>query len=479
MPEPTNTTFDPSATTYEIDGFRSLRLFEIHLNPGMNVLVGPNGSGKTNFLDFLDFLDSALHIGATNAVSHIGGIAKCFSQENTSRKKAHLNAKVSGLADLRDLGAGEIDRPFFRFQYELEIRFSKAESAVYISGETLRLWKRASLEDPVALNQIVGAIHVTRKSPSEESAPAWKISKRLLTENDRNPLNIDYDTMFDLQREAERSKVQDRLPRLRASPDQSFLTGGHRFDFPALNAVRQSVTRGRSFNILPAKVREPDDITRPAGIQRDGSGLGSTLYALQSLKKNKRRVTRLPRARSETLDDIVELTKLVFPNLEGIHVVQDPHTGKFLPALHLDSEPSLKIPFQGISDGTLKWLALVSLILTSGSVFSLEEPENFLHPKMQQHLVELIRESFSDGRANGYFLFSTHSETLINFCRPEELIVFDFVDGATECSRIEDPGRLLEQINETGFGLGYYYASNALPKRAGVRRRKHGKTVRK
>ena len=66
-----------SETSYFVNGFRSLIDFHITLRPGLNVLVGPNGSGKTNFIEFLDFLDATVKAGASTAVSTAGG-GTCF-----------------------------------------------------------------------------------------------------------------------------------------------------------------------------------------------------------------------------------------------------------------------------------------------------------------------------------------------------------------------------------------------------------------
>ena len=43
-------------TRLRVDGFRSLSRFDMVVNPGLNILVGPNGSGKTNIVSFLQFL---------------------------------------------------------------------------------------------------------------------------------------------------------------------------------------------------------------------------------------------------------------------------------------------------------------------------------------------------------------------------------------------------------------------------------------
>ena len=157
---------------------------------------------------------------------------------------------------------------------------------------------------------------------------------------------------------------------------------------------------------------------------------------------------------------IIDWTRLVFKDLHDISVIQDPHTGTYLVQLVVGDKSTIKISLQAASDGTVKWLALVTLIISSGAAYSLEEPENFLHPLMQQSLVQMIRDHITIPRQE-YFILSTHSETIVNRCSPDELILFEFRDKTT-CHRLALPHRVQEEINSTGFGLGYYYASNAL-----------------
>ena len=171
------------------------------------------------------------------------------------------------------------------------------------------------------------------------------------------------------------------------------------------------------------------------------------------------RQRRLPR---EGLDTIIEWTKLVFPSLEDIEVLSDPHSGKYLVYLIVSAQERLRISLQSASDGTIKWLSLVSSLITPSFINSIEEPENFLHPRMQEFLVHIIRDSLSIRRESSYFLISTHSETLINKCTPEELTLFDFENNKTSCRRIKNVEKVQEEINKTGFGLGYYYAANVL-----------------
>lgn len=158
------------------------------LQPGLNALVGPNGSGKTNFLDFLGFLDTAVHAGATAAISDAGGLARVFSQENTSRKTAHLVTRISGLADISELMNSKPAHPLFHYEYELEIKFSREHSSLFISKELLRLRKLHSSETDARRNTSAGTIQITRRSPLSEEPPKWDIGARTFADNARNPM---------------------------------------------------------------------------------------------------------------------------------------------------------------------------------------------------------------------------------------------------------------------------------------------------
>ncbi len=44
-----------------LKGYKSIRDMEVDLLPGLNIIIGPNGSGKTNFLEFLDWILNRNH----------------------------------------------------------------------------------------------------------------------------------------------------------------------------------------------------------------------------------------------------------------------------------------------------------------------------------------------------------------------------------------------------------------------------------
>lgn len=440
---------------YCIKGFRSLANFQIELKPGVNILVGPNGSGKTNFIAFLDFIHDCMMRNVSAAISRSGGIAKVFSIEEFQKNVPCIKMSVSGTSDHIFTDTFEYeDAKIFDFDYSIEIKFNKTLTKIYIARELLTIRSLRRVGQQAGSNALVGRIELKRSHASPEEPPQITFGPRLMVPSERNPLNA-----IPLYESIKTPREQlTQIESSGLSADESIFSSRRRV--PILQAVSSIIARSRSFNIIPSVAKEPDDITSPPTMDSSGAGLSATLYDLQrrsNLGKRPRR-DRLSRA----FETIVEWTRLVFPGLQNISVATDPHTGKFAVRVQLDDKGRLKIPLQALSDGTVKWLSIASAIISRRTSFSIEEPENFLHPKMQTIFLQIARDAALDLRGSNNAIISTHSETIINNSKPEELIIFAYDDGSTLCRRLSNPDAVISEINRTGFGLGYYYASNAL-----------------
>lgn len=104
----------------------------------------------------------------------------------------------------------------------------------------------------------------------------------------------------------------------------------------------------------------------------------------------------------------------------------------------------------------------MTAIVTNSNLFAIEEPENFLHPLMQIEIVRILREQYERIEQDRFALITTHSETIINQCKPAEMVIFEMRDGRTEARRPENDADLVSEIRKTGFGLGYYYLAGAV-----------------
>lgn len=80
-----------------------------------------------------------------------------------------------------------------------------------------------------------------------------------------------------------------------------------------------------------------------------------------------------------------------------------------------------------LSEGTLRFLWLAALLLSNDlTAFTLlDEPEVSLHPELLSHLVYLMREASKRTQ----LIVATHSDRLIRFLEPKEVLVCDIEEG--------------------------------------------------
>ncbi|GAB3170438.1 hypothetical protein GCM10027291_22180 [Telluribacter humicola] len=105
-----------------------------------------------------------------------------------------------------------------------------------------------------------------------------------------------------------------------------------------------------------------------------------------------------------------------------------------------------------LSDGMLLIIALITKILTNDNcIIFIEEPENSIHPKALQDLMQFIRAS----SITKQFLISTHSVTLLNLTKPEEVFVSHIdADGMAEIEAIRNIKELKQKLNRNFLSFG-------------------------
>ena len=104
------------------------------------------------------------------------------------------------------------------------------------------------------------------------------------------------------------------------------------------------------------------------------------------------------------------------------------------------------------SVGTLKMLAYLTLIYDPAppAFIGIEEPENFLHPRLLPGLAEECRAASERTQ----LLVTTHSPFFLNALRPEEVrILWRDENGCTQTLRVADISGVREFMDE-GANLG-------------------------
>jgi predicted ATPase len=105
-----------------------------------------------------------------------------------------------------------------------------------------------------------------------------------------------------------------------------------------------------------------------------------------------------------------------------------------------------------ISDGALQFLALLSLLFAppelGAPIFCIEEPENHLHPKLVESLVELLNQRQQEVGRRAQIFITTHYPYLIDLFSLDDLLAVVKEEGATRCLRPVEKKYLLELIEK-------------------------------
>jgi predicted ATPase len=439
-----------------VDGFRSLLDFQVTMQPGLNVIVGANGSGKSNFITFLDFLAAMIESDLNSAIAVAQGAGAVFSKERFVTDKA---------AELKFTLEGEL-RPFDPdtyfvylrneeearslsgvYLYECVVSYSSEIPAVFISSETLTVAVKSG-----------GPLTITRNT--HHTAQGFKTRVDISPKRNATGRRLFAWTIREDPKISPSEFLESRL-----SPERSiliFLAG----EAPAFTYIMNDLMRYRSVNVDPSMARKSTPVGSLLTLMANGEGLSGALYQLKKKAYTPgRRTSRfMPRrtAITDVFPSIISWCKEVNPAIEDVDVRLDHMDAQLRPYMYLRHGDRLEeYSFSRISDGTVKWLALTTILFAEPGLSLIEEPENFLHPFMQESFVALCRQAIERDQERT-IIISTHSPTLLDCCSPGELTIFEAVEGETRASRVANREQLAEKVENSRFGVGYYYKIGAL-----------------
>lgn len=160
----------------------------------------------------------------------------------------------------------------------------------------------------------------------------------------------------------------------------------------------------------------------------------------------------------DRLDRVFEVLRQRVPRIERVLAETMPD-GRLL--LQIKDAPfSHPVLAKFASDGTLKMLAYLVLLYdpTPPAFIGIEEPENFLHPRLLPELAEECRSAI----ARTQLLVTTHSPFFLNALRPEEVrVLWRDEKGYTQTRPASDlPG--VPEFVEHGAMLGHLWMEGQL-----------------
>ena len=370
----------------------------------LNVLIGSNGSGKSNLLEVLGLLRAAPRELA-GPIKRGGGVWEWLWKGDDSPGKATLEAVVNV--------SGEGGNPLLH-----ELEFTDHGGLFEVTGERIEPTESAPTSADAGFRYRLHQGHHTfdlAYGPEEEprSWPSDTLDTRLNHERSRPEESV-LSQIRDAKTYPEMNRLQDQYEHIRLYRNWSF-------------GPESEWRRNQSAH------------DRPDFLNEGGANLALVLSHFQGPAKR------------QLLKELKEL-------FDGIVDVNCPVTGGTV-SLFLEERGGRQIPASRLSDGTLRYLCLLAVLLHPDppSLVAIEEPELGLHPDVVAKVAELL----VDASRRMQIVVTTHSHMLVDALSdcPSSIVVCEQENGESRFERL-DGERLRRWLDQ--YSLGDLWSSGEL-----------------
>jgi len=408
--------------------YRCLRHIRQPLD-SFHVLVGPNASGKSSFLDILPFLSRLATDGLDAAIAErTGNVHDLFWQRSGNRFELAIEAIVPEEhwppIDLITEGEG------YAIRYEIAIGLDD-KGAARILDEQILLTDRYAVAEQAPPRVVPETLFVQED---------WHLGKALI-----HRFREEYNLSPEVPDERMKNDAKDYWLVERPTGKRPILQTLSEYEFPTATwldgILKASIT---SVDLVSAALRQPSRPGQSGEFVKTGENLPWVISNIEQAApgRYKEWITHLRQA---------------LPDLEGVRVIERPEDRHRYLMLRYNN--GLEVPSWMLSDGTLRLLALTLIAYLPPEqqmVYLIEEPETSIHPLN----IEVVMQSLSSVY-DGQVLATTHSPTVLSVTKPEQVLVFSRTpDGGTQITKGSDHPGLRQWKGQPN--LSVLYASGVL-----------------
>ena len=412
---------------HHLTDFKNFAEAELDLFKPLTVLLGRNGSGKTNLIEGIELLAMLARGTPFNEVTDVdrGGT---FEVRGGLRSCIRFGGETLRL---------EFDRAFIRFDgkrrpidYSIKIA-PHGRNDVQLSAERLQVGERILFD---ATNVGGELMEVRYNNFSQGKNPSCQVSAS------RSVLSR-YEEVI------RNSRANN--PRLRAATT-------------TVEGVRGYLRSSYTFDPQPKAMREYARVESNPQLLRSGANLSAVLFALsEGLNEGEERQATLQRI-TETIRQIPEEP---FTEIDFVDTSLGDVMAGFVPGDGKEKSGRRLVDARLLSDGTLRMLAIVTALETvpESSRIVIEEFDNGLHPSRAKLLVRTLSETASRRKLN--VLVTTHNPAFMDALDESQLGSVhichgDESGGGSQVTRLSDMD-IADTLAVRG-GLGDFVTRGAL-----------------
>jgi len=383
----------------KVKGFKSIREMDLDLNP-LNVLIGANGSGKSNLLDVFKML----------GYIHKQNLGSFIRKGGGANRILHKGGRQTNQI--------EIALKFDPSHYLCELQWVDKDS-LYFQNETISIKTVIDIE-------------------IQKYAKEMKTTEIIKPDKDGGIQEFEWEGGLEsiIPQFAE---IEDYYKKYDFVFTRDFLNLFSPFSKFMVKTFNKSLVYHFIDTSSSSRIKQTCNTHDNKFLRTDGSNLVAFLYLLK-------------RKHSKNYQRIIETIQLVAPFFADFDLSPTHENEAFiLLEWHHKYDDSYYNANQ-LSDGTLRFICLATLLLQPNPppLILIDEPELGLHPHAISILAGLLRKAATQTQV----IVATQSVTLVNQFKTEDIIVVDRKNEESIFSRPdeEEVVRWLEDFEEYGMG---------------------------
>jgi predicted ATPase len=390
-----------------------------------HVLVGPNASGKTTFLDIIAFLSDFVSDGLDKAIEKRGSNLQDIFWK-------HAGASF-GLAVEAQLPPNRRSRAngdeYSHFRYEVAIGIDPHTHENSILSEVGLLKQQAPEPATRSAHLLFPDI---RLAPETIHEPARQSNTRTVFSKKPGQHDNYYSETYG-------ASGKGWMPAFKLGPRRSTLANLPEDEsrFPGATWFKDLLARGVQQIVLNSVLmRRPSPPGQIQGFKPDGSNLPWVIHYLRQKS-------------GERFGEWIAHVRTALPDIETVETIERPEDKHRYLEIHYAG--GIRVPSWLASDGTLRLLALTlpAYLPDFSGVYLIEEPENGIHPRA----VETVFQSLSSVYG-AQILLATHSPVILSIVDISNVLCFaKTADGATDIVAGNEHPRLRDWRHEVSLGV--------------------------
>ena len=400
----------------QVKNFKSFTDLDLQLND-LNIFIGANASGKSNFVSIAKFLRNIARHGLENAISMEGGVE--YLRNTTLGASQNLEVSIDYVLPVSDVIDILNDQKIItEVEYRFSISFYKRRDEFRIVEDILTLYYQ---------------------SPGQENGQPIEIGTVSLKVNRNRHIKVKIQST---------EKLPSHLPlalHLNGTPIMPHTLLLETPFFQMVNNLDTPFSSLGIYDLDPKLSKQATSITGFKELEEDGSNLSIVLKNIARNSEQKRKLLNL-------LQDLL-------PFISDFNTQQSADKSVLFRVREAYSSSKTYLPASLISDGTASIVALlVALYFEQKTPIILEEPERNIYP----HLISNLVNMFEDASANKQLIITTHNPEVVRYASLDDLfMVARDEDGF---STVQKPAEIeaVKIVLQNEIGIEELYVQNLL-----------------